>query len=88
MRIDVYQQHGKDHDRNRGDMNRTGCGCEEDVGRTVTIDLPCLPPIGSGIWIQGSNGAWKEVTVERYTFRDPRNADRILCTVSYDLVEE
>jgi hypothetical protein len=74
MRIDVYQLHGKDHD-NKPEKNRE-CGCLGEPGTTVAIDVPCLPPVGSGIWVQGRSGAWREVTVERYTFGDPSSATR------------
>jgi hypothetical protein len=86
MRIDVYQMHGRDHDR-RDPARPDSCGCLGEPGTTVTVDVPALPPVGSGIWIQGSTKVWKEVTVERYTFRDPKNVDRILCWASYNREE-
>jgi hypothetical protein len=90
MRIDVYQQHGKDHgNKHHGDDSRAICGCDVDVGTMVTVDVAALPPIGSGIWVQSrGTGPWREVTVERYTFGDPKNPGRILCHASYDRDDE
>ncbi len=82
MRIDVYQQHGKDHSKKTGGPN--GCGCMGEPGTSYDIEVPCLPPVGSNICVQGRKGAWRELTVERYTFGAPNDPGRVRCWASYD----
>lgn len=84
MRINVYQQHGKDHERNHEDRDREHCGCFGEPGVTIAVDVECLPPVGSGIWVQGRKGVWRELTVERYTFGDPQDPRRIHCWATYN----
>lgn len=83
MRIDVYEMHGKDHSETPGS---NGCGCIGEPGLTTGLEVACLPPVGSGIWLKGASG-WREVTVERYTFGDPKNPARILAWASYNREE-
>lgn len=85
MRIEVYQQHGKRHEKERGSAGNA-CGCAGEPGSTYPVDVECLPPVGSGVWVKGK-GAWRELTIERYTFGDPQRSDRILAWASYDAEE-
>lgn len=87
MQISVYQLHGKDHDQNRADPDRVRCGCLGDPGTSVAVEVPCLPPVGSGIWIQGRTGGWRQLRVERYTFGDPSDSGRVTAWASYDAEE-
>lgn len=84
MRIVVHQQHGRTHGKKGGPNS---CGCMGEPGANHVVEVQCLPPVGSGIWVQGRSGAWREMTVERYTFGDPQEPGRILCWATYDAEE-